>query len=71
MTLDEEGNLYLTGDGVKVFDPKGQLIEHVKVPEAWTANVSFCGKDRRTLFITASKGLYSITTRTRGADPAK
>lgn len=71
MTLDEEGNLYLTGDGVKVFDAKGQLIEHVKVPEPWTANVSFCGKDRRTLFITASKGLYSIATRTRGADPAK
>jgi gluconolactonase len=71
MTLDEEGNLYLTGDGVKVFDAKGQLIEHVKVPEPWTANVSFCGKDRRTLFITASKGLYSIDTRTRGADPAK
>jgi gluconolactonase len=71
MTLDEEGNLYLTGDGVKVFDAKGQLVEHVKVPEQWTANVAFCGKDRRTLFITASKGLYSIATRTRGADPAK
>ena len=71
MTLDEEGNLYLTGDGVKVFDAKGQLVEHIKVPEPWTANVSFCGKDRRTLFITASKGLYSIATRTRGADPAK
>ena len=28
MTLDDEGNLYLTGDGVKVFDAKGQLIEH-------------------------------------------
>jgi gluconolactonase len=71
MTLDEEGNLYLTGDGVKVFDPKGQLIEHVKVAEPWTANVSFCGKDHRTLFVTASKGLYSIATRTKGADPAK
>lgn len=71
ITLDDEGNLYLTGDGVKVYDPKGQLIEHVKVPEPWTANVSFCGKDRRTLFITASKGLYSIATRTKGAGSAK
>ena len=71
MTLDEDGNVYLTGDGVKVFDAQGRLIEHVKVPEPWTANVSFCGKDRRTLFITASKGLYSIATRAKGADPAK
>jgi gluconolactonase len=71
MTLDDEGNLYLTGDGVLVFDREGRQIEHVKVPEPWTANVSFCGKDRRTLFITASKGLYSIATRTKGADPSK
>jgi gluconolactonase len=71
MTLDDEGNLYLTGDGVRVFDPSGREVDHIAVPEAWTANVSFCGPDRRTLFITASKGLYSIRTRTRGANPAK
>jgi gluconolactonase len=71
MTLDDEGNLYLTGDGVRVFDPGGRQIEHVQVPEPWTANVSFCGEDRRTLFITASKGLYSVRTRTKGAGPAK
>jgi len=71
MTLDDEGHLYLTGDGVRVFDRTGRQVEHIQVPEAWTANVSFCGKDRRTLFITASKGLYSVRTRTRGADPWK
>ena len=71
ITLDDEGNLYLTGDGVRVFDPQGRQIEHIAVPEPWTANVSFCGKDRRTLFITASKGLYAIATRTRGANLAK
>lgn len=71
MTLDDEGNLYLTGDGVRVFDPSGRQIEHIAVPEPWTANVSFCGPDRHTLFITASKGLYSIRTRTKGANPAK
>jgi gluconolactonase len=71
MTIDDEGNLYLTGDGVLVFDRQGHEIERVKVPEAWTANVAFCGKERRTLFIAASKGLYAIATRTRGADPGK
>jgi gluconolactonase len=71
MTLDEEGNLYLTGPGVLVFDPTGEQIEHIEVPEPWTANVSFCGKDRQTLFITASKGLYSIRTRTKAGTPSK
>ena len=71
MTVDEEGNLYLTGRGVLVFDPAGQQIEHIEVPERWTANVAFCGKDRQTLFITASTGLYSIRTRTKAGSTAK
>lgn len=68
MTLDNEGNLYLTGKGVFVFDPSGKQIEHIDVPEGWTANVCFGGKDRQTLFITASKGLYSLRTRVKGVD---
>jgi gluconolactonase len=67
MTLDREGNLYLTGKGVTVFDSSGRQIDHIQVPEPWTANVSFGGPDRQTLFITASKGLYSIRTRVRGS----
>ena len=72
MTLDNEGNLYLTGKGVLVFDKTGRQIQAIPIPdEEWTANVSFCGQDRRTLFITASKGLYRIRTRVRGANAAK
>ena len=71
MTLDTEGNLYLTGKGVTVFDKTGKKIEHIDVPESWTANVSFGGKDHKTLFITASKGLYSIQMKNRGANAAK
>jgi len=41
------------------------------VPEPWTANVSFGGPDHRTLFITASKGLYAVRLRVKGANPAK
>ena len=67
VTLDDAGNLYLTGNGVTVFDKAGNKIEQIPVPEGWTANVCFGGKDRRTLFITASKGLYAIRTRTAGA----
>ncbi len=72
MTLDGEGNLYLTGDGVTVFDKAGRQIEQIQVPgERWTANVSFCGKDRQALFITASTGLYRVRMRVKGANPAK
>jgi gluconolactonase len=72
MTLDNEGNLYLTGDGVVVFDCAGRQIDHIRVPdEPRTANVSFGGKDRRTLFITAGTGLYGIRMRVAGANAAK
>jgi gluconolactonase len=71
MTLDAEGNLYLTGKGVTVFDKTGKKIAHIEVPESWTANVSFGGKDHSTLFITASKGFYSIKMRVKGANAAK
>ena len=71
MTLDEDGNLYLTGRGVAVFDRDGRKIQQIDVPEPWTANVSFGGPDHRTLFVTASKGLYAIRLRVRGANAAK
>ncbi len=67
MTIDSQGNVYLTGKGVTVFDNSGKQIEHIDVPESWTANVCFGGPDMSTLFITASKGLYSIKTMVKGA----
>jgi gluconolactonase len=72
MTLDDEGHLYLTGDGVMVFDSNGRQIDHIRIPdEKWTANVAFGGRDRHTLFITASTGFYSIRMRVKGANAAK
>lgn len=71
MTIDTQGNVYLTGKGVIVFDKTGKQIEHIPVPERWTGNVSFGGKDHRTLFITASTGFYSIRLQFPGANPSK
>ena len=48
------------GDGVTVFDKDGQKIAHFPIPEDWTANVCFGGKDRNILFITASKSVYTL-----------
>lgn len=68
LTIDNEGNVYLTGKGVSVFDATGTKIEQIDVPEGWTANVCFGGSDRKTLFITASKGLYSLRMKVKGVD---
>lgn len=67
MTIDRKGNLYLTGKGVTVFDKTGKKMGNIPVPENWTANVCFGGKNRKSLYITASKGLYRIPTLTKGA----
>jgi gluconolactonase len=68
MTLDERGDVYLTGNGVTVYDTAGMKIAHIAVPEAWTANLCFGGRDKKTLFITASEGLYTIRMRVRGVE---
>jgi gluconolactonase len=66
MTIDNEGNVYLTGRGVTVFNSDGERIEHIDIDAGWTANVCFGGKDRHTLFITAQDSLYSLRMRVKG-----
>ena len=67
MTIDRKGNIYITGKGVTIFDRTGKQLGNIAVPENWTANVCFGDKDRKSLYITASKGLYRIRTRIKGA----
>lgn len=66
MTVDNRGNVYLTGKGVTVFNSGGKQIEQIPVEEPWTANVCFGGKDRKTLFITASKSVYTLPMKVKG-----
>jgi gluconolactonase len=68
MTIDAEGNIYLTGKGVTVFDKTGKKLTNIPIPEAWTGNVKFGGKDRQLLFITASKKVYGVKMRVKGAN---
>jgi gluconolactonase len=58
MTIDNDGNIYLTGTGVTVYNQEGKLIQQIPVPEKWTANVCIGGINHTILFITASKSLY-------------
>jgi gluconolactonase len=66
MTIDNKGNVYLTGRGVTVFNGQGKEIEHIDVDEPWTANICFGGKDQHILFITASRSVYTLEMKVRG-----
>lgn len=65
MTLDQQGNLYLTRAGVEVYDPSGKKIASLAIPER-PANVTFGGKDGRTLFVTARTAFYSLEMKVGG-----
>lgn len=67
MTIDKKGNVYLTSGKVWVYSPKGKLIKEIEVPES-PSNVVFGGKDRKTLFITARKGVYTLDMKVKGVD---
>ncbi len=67
MTIDNEGNIYLTTDVVVVYNKNGEKIETINVPEQ-PANVCFGGKDKQTLFITARTSLYSLRMRVSGVE---
>jgi len=66
MTIDNEGNVYLTTKVVAVYNKDGQKIEEIQVPEG-PANVTFGGRDNQTLFITARTSLYAAKMRVKGA----
>ncbi len=66
MTIDNRGNIYLTGKGVAAYNSKGEKIAQINIPASWTANVTFGGKDRSKLFITAMDGVYVMDMLVRG-----
>lgn len=68
MTIDDKGNIYITGNGVTIYNSSGEKIDHIDVPEKWTANLCFGGKNKDVLFITASKSLYKIQTLVKGVE---
>lgn len=68
MTIDNKGNIYLTGNGITVYNSDGEKIEHIPIPEKWTANITFGGKERDQLFITASEAIYTVKMKVRGVE---
>ena len=68
MTIDEQGNIYLTGKGVTIYNKSGKQMGNIPVPSGWTANVCFGGKDHKTLFITASESVYILKMQVKGIE---
>lgn len=66
MTIDNQGNVYLTGDGVTVFNSKGEQIEHIDTGKRWTANVTFGGVGQNILFITALDSVFTLEMNVSG-----
>lgn len=65
--VDVHGNVWSSSHrGVVVFDPSGDRIGEVAVPEV-TSNLCFGGDDGTTLFLTATTSVYRIATTTRDA----
>ena len=70
--VDEDGNLWCGWgmgkpelDGVLVFNPAGEAIGRIAVPER-CANVCFGGRRRNRLFMAASQSIYALYVNTRG-----
>ncbi len=66
MTIDNKGNVYITGRGITVYNPEGQQIEFIDIPGDRTTNVTFGGKERNILFITATRSVYTLQMKVKG-----
>ena len=68
MTLDKQGNLYLTGQGgVFIYSKEGKLLDQIRISGNPT-NVCFFGKDRNLLFITSRPEVYVLPMRIKGIE---
>ncbi|MFC7738995.1 SMP-30/gluconolactonase/LRE family protein [Roseomonas sp. GCM10028921] len=69
--VDADGNLWCgwgmdpEQDGVRVFNPAGEPIGHIHLPER-CANLAFGGRHRNRIFMAASHSLYALYVNTQG-----
>jgi len=59
---DEKGNVYIAAGQVFVYNPSGELIDTIKVPER-PIDLIFGDKDGKTLYILARTSLYGVNIR--------
>jgi gluconolactonase len=65
--LDSVGRVWVAAhDGLHCFDPDGTLIGKLRLPES-VSNLTFGGRKRNHLYITATTSLYSLRVNINGA----
>jgi gluconolactonase len=63
MKCDQHGNVWVTAPGgIWVYAPSGDLLGKVRAPEL-VANLAWGGANFRTLFMTATHSVYTVTTK--------
>jgi len=62
VTVDTKGNVYIAAGQVFVYNPAGELIDTIDIPER-PSQLLFGGSDRSTLFVLARGSLYAVETR--------
>ena len=65
VVTDDAGHVYIASDQVYVYDAAGKQIGVLEIPER-PGSLAFGGPGRRTLFIGARGGLFSIRTQAAG-----
>lgn len=65
VAVDNSGNVYIAAGQVYVYNPAGELLDTINVPER-PSQLLFGGADHNTLYILARSSLYSIQTRAKG-----
>ena len=66
LKLDNQGNVYLCGKGISIYNAVGKRIGYIPVPADWVGNACFGGKDKNMLFITASESVYTLQMTVNG-----
>jgi hypothetical protein len=65
VAVDERGNVYLAAGDIFVYDPKGERIDTIHVPER-PQQLLFGGSDGKTLFILTRTSLYAAKMKYKG-----
>lgn len=70
MSMDDEGNVYVSSGGIKAYDPSGNLILDINNPGGATNNV-FAGQNNKELFITSANYVSTIKMNVKGVEKSK
>ena len=67
--VDTQGNVWSSGPGgIRIVNPAGKVLGQIVLPED-AANLAFGGADMKTLYITASTGIYRLPVLATGVKP--